>query len=51
MNALEFKAWRERVGLTQQQLADRLKVTRTTIQNWEASGGPLPPMAEIAVEV
>jgi len=26
-------------------------VTRTTIQNWEVSAGPLPPMAEMAVEV
>ena len=26
-------------------------MTRTTIQNWEASAGPLPPMAEMVVEV
>ena len=31
MNGKEFKEWRERVGLTQQQLADKLRVTRTTI--------------------
>lgn len=47
----QFKSWRESRGLTQQQTADRFKVTRTTIQNWEASPNPLPQMAEMAVEI
>jgi hypothetical protein len=47
----EFKAWRERVGLTQQQLADRLKVTRTTIQNWENGASAVPEAAAISSEI
>ena len=51
MKANEFKAWRERVGLTQQQLADRLKVTRTTIQNWESEATPIPQAVDMSCEV
>jgi hypothetical protein len=51
MNGKEFKAWREGVGLTQQQLADRLKVTRTTIQNWEGEATPIPQAVHISCEI
>jgi hypothetical protein len=51
MNGQEFKAWRERVGLTQQQLADRLKVTRTTIQNWEGEATPIPQAVDMSCEI
>lgn len=38
MNGAEFAAWRQRLGLTQEELAKRwAHVTRTTIQNWEGS--------------
>ncbi len=30
MNAKDLQVWRERAGLTQQQVADRLGVTRAT---------------------
>jgi len=50
MNAEEFKAWRERVGLTQQQVADKLKVTRTTIQNWEGDVTPIPQAVDMSCE-
>ncbi len=51
MNGKEFKAWREGVGLTQQQLADRLKVTRTTIQNWEGEATPIPQAVDMSCEI
>jgi len=50
MNATEFRTWRERVGLTQQQVADRMGVSRTTIQNWE-SGTPIPRTVEMSCEI
>jgi Helix-turn-helix len=51
MNGTEFKAWREGFGLTQAQVATKFGVTRTTIQNWEAQVGPLPPMVEAGCQV
>ncbi|WP_158554673.1 helix-turn-helix domain-containing protein [Methylovirgula sp. 4M-Z18] len=44
----EFKAWRESHSLTQNQLAERMKVTRTTIQNWEAMPGAVPTAVNMA---
>jgi hypothetical protein len=40
----------ESFGLTQSQMAEKLKVTRTTIQNWEASV-TIPTFAEMSAEV
>jgi DNA-binding transcriptional regulator YiaG len=51
MDAKGFKAWRERVGLTQQQIADKLKVTRTTIQNWEGEVTPVPQAVDMSCEI
>jgi Helix-turn-helix len=51
MNGKDLKAWREAVGLTQQQLADRLKVTRTTIQNWESEATPIPQAVDMSCEI
>lgn len=51
MDAQVLKAWRERVGLTQQQLADKLRVTRTTIQNWEAAATPIPQAVETSCQI
>ena len=50
MDAIEFKAWRDRLGQTQQQIADRLGVSRTTIQNWE-SGTAIPQSVETSCKV
>lgn len=50
MQAAEFKSWRERLGQTQQQIADRLGVSRTTIQNWE-SNTPIPQSVEMSCKV
>ncbi|WP_439402872.1 helix-turn-helix domain-containing protein [Bradyrhizobium sp. DASA03068] len=45
MNGEDFQAWRESFGLTQTVLADRVKVSRTTIQSWENMEGELPQAA------
>lgn len=50
MLAAEFKSWRERLGQTQQQIADRLGVSRTTIQNWESTT-PIPQSVEMSCKV
>jgi DNA-binding XRE family transcriptional regulator len=47
----QFKAWRESHGLTQNQIAERMRVTRTTIQNWEAASGLVPLAASMAASV
>ena len=38
-----FKALRERVGLSQQDIADMLGVTRTSVKRWERPGFNDPP--------
>lgn len=45
--AVTVKAYRERHGLTQQQLADRLAVSLTVIRNWEI-GRTMPPADVLA---
>jgi DNA-binding XRE family transcriptional regulator len=50
MNGKAFKEWRERMALTQQQIADRFRVTRTTIQNWESELTPMPQAVDMACE-
>lgn len=44
-----FKRWRtKRAGLTQQQAADLLGITRRTLNNWEAGDSAIPHMTELA---
>jgi hypothetical protein len=50
MDAAQFRAWRVRVGLTQQQVADRFGVSRTTIQNWE-SNTPIPQTVDMSCRI
>ncbi len=38
-----FVAWRKRVGLTQQQLADKLGVNLSAVKKWEGGARKLPP--------
>lgn len=49
MTGTDLKAWRQRVGLTQQQLADRIGYERTIIWRWESSDRPVPPWMELAL--
>jgi len=51
MNGLDFRRWRTGFGLSQQELADKMGVTRTTIQNWEAQSGALTSIVENGVKV
>lgn len=51
MDANEFRAWREQAGLTQQQIADKLRVTRTTIQNWEGAVSPIPQAVDMSCKI
>lgn len=45
MNGKEFKTWRGRFGLIQQDVADKFRVTRMTVQNWESSADKTIPAA------
>ena len=51
MNGSDFRRWRTSFGLSQQELADKIRVTRTTIQNWEAQAGELSTIASNSVKV
>jgi transcriptional regulator with XRE-family HTH domain len=49
MNGFEFRAWRQRLGLTQTQLADRLGVTQRTIASWETADITISRQTEMAM--
>ncbi len=51
MQPSELKAWRERVRLTQQEWADKLKVSRMTVINWESGNTSIPPAVEMSCQV
>jgi DNA-binding XRE family transcriptional regulator len=46
VNSVEFRKWRESFGLTQNDIAKRLSVSRSTIQNWESAATALPSMID-----
>ena len=47
--AIRLKRWREEMSLPQQELADRLHVTQSTVGNWEA--GIRTPSAGLMDEI
>ena len=49
MTGKEFKAWREAFGLTQLELANKVRVSRTTIQTWENVGADSVPLAALHI--
>jgi hypothetical protein len=51
MNGSDFRRWRTSYGLSQQDLADKMGVTRTTIQNWEAQPSELSIIASNGVKI
>jgi Helix-turn-helix len=51
MDAEGFRSWREGIGVTQQQIADKLGVSRTTIQNWEGAATPIPQAVEMSCKI
>jgi hypothetical protein len=52
MDAAEFSTWRKRVGITQEELAERWAgVTRNTVQNWESGATAIPAAVASACSV
>lgn len=50
MDAQEFKDKREKMRLTQKELAARLDVTENSIWRWETGRGDIPRMVELALK-
>ena len=51
MNAEEFCAWRQGYSLTQEQVAQKFGVSRTTVQNWESGATPISPAVMYSCEL
>jgi hypothetical protein len=51
MNGNDFRRWRTGFGLSQQELGEKMGVTRNTIQNWEAQSGDLSTIASNSVKI
>jgi len=49
MNATEFKDFRQKLQMTQADLAKRLKVTWRTVARWEAGSTPVPEVVRLAM--
>jgi len=47
----ELKQIRERMGLSQRQLASRLGVARATVWRWEAGVHPVEPLSARLIEI
>jgi DNA-binding XRE family transcriptional regulator len=50
MTPEELKAWRTKSGHTQEQLAQILGVTKTTVYRWEAALREIPPFLALTLE-
>jgi transcriptional regulator with XRE-family HTH domain len=48
MNAQAFKAWRTRLGHTQERTARLLGVSRRVVTGWEIGEIPIPKMVDLA---
>jgi hypothetical protein len=46
MKQEEFKAWRNKLGCTQAEAAEKFKVSRVTIANWETGTTGIPGVVE-----
>lgn len=51
VQANEFKLWRQRFNLTQEDVAQKFKVSRTTVQNWESGATPITQLVEMSCEI
>jgi DNA-binding XRE family transcriptional regulator len=49
MIGAELRAWRKRLGMTQEMLRVELGVSRQTIVVWEALDKPIPRLTELAL--
>lgn len=50
MNGKELKDYREKIGLTQEQLAEALQVASNTVSRWERDDRAIPPYLHLALE-
>jgi transcriptional regulator with XRE-family HTH domain len=50
MTPKQLVEFRETHGLTQQELANRLRVDRVTIARWEIGARAIPPYLDLALE-
>ncbi len=50
MTPQQLVSFREDLGITQQELADRLRVDRVTIARWETGARSIPPYLDLALE-
>jgi DNA-binding XRE family transcriptional regulator len=48
MDTQTFKAWRARLGLTQERASKPLGVSRRVVAGWETGTTPIPKMAALA---
>lgn len=48
MTPLEFKRWREHLGLSQQQAGESLGATKRAVQLWEAGDRPISRTVALA---
>ncbi len=50
MTGEELKTFRERIGMSQEQLAKELKVARNTVSRWELEERKIPEFLELALQ-
>jgi DNA-binding XRE family transcriptional regulator len=50
VEANEFKLWRQRFNLTQEDVSLKFRVSRTTVQNWESGATPITQLVEMSCE-
>ncbi len=50
MTGKELKQYREKIGLTQEQLSEALQVASNTVSRWEREDRAIPPYLPLAIE-
>jgi len=50
MTGAKLRERRQRLGLTQQRLSERLHVTRNTVARWERNEQPIPGLLDLALK-
>jgi transcriptional regulator with XRE-family HTH domain len=50
MKGAELREWRLALGLTQQELADKLEVSRNTVARWERDEMAIPGFLHLALK-
>lgn len=50
MTGEELTEWREKLGLSRDELAKQLKTTYTTVYRWEENNRAIPPFLDLALK-